>query len=76
MIRQSPNGGAPPGWPSSWGGNAVDYGMDPNVVNNPTYNSTITNDLRSIPSLCIVTELKNLFDPSTRIYANAQQDGM
>jgi lambda family phage portal protein len=34
--------------------------MDPNVVNNPTYSSTITNDLRSIPSLCIVTELKNL----------------
>jgi hypothetical protein len=27
----------PPGWPSSWGANVVDYGMDPDVVNHPTY---------------------------------------
>ena len=33
VIRQSPNGQAPPGWPASWGGNTVDYGMDPDVVN-------------------------------------------
>ncbi len=76
VIRQSTNGAAPPGWPASWGGNAVDYGMDPNVVNKPAYSGTISNDLRSIPSLCIVTELKNLFDASTGIYANAQQDGI
>ena len=42
VIRQSTNGAAPPGWPSSWGANVVDYGMDPNVVNNPLYSSTIT----------------------------------
>src|SRR5882724_7193737 len=33
VILQSPNGAPPPGWPGSWGGNVVDYGMDPNVVN-------------------------------------------
>lgn len=76
VIRQSTNGGAPPGWPSSWGANVVDYGMDPNVVNNPLYSATIKDDLKTIPSLCIVTELKNLFDSSTGIYANAYQDGI
>jgi len=76
IIRQSTNGAAPLGWPASWGANAVDYGMDPNVVNNPTYSGTIKDDLKSIPSLSIVTELKNLFDPSTGIYANSYQDGI
>ena len=32
VIRQSPNGAPPPGWPSSWGANTRDYGMDPDIV--------------------------------------------
>ena len=74
VLKQSPDGKAPPGWPTSWGGNVVDYGMDPDVVNNPLYKDEIKADLRSIPSFCIVTDLKNLFDASTGIYANASQD--
>jgi len=76
VINQSPTGAPPSGWPSSWGQNVVDYGMDPNVVNSATYSGTISNDLKSIPSLSIVTELKNLFDASTGIYANPWQDGL
>ncbi|PYI89528.1 MAG: hypothetical protein DME26_01030, partial [Verrucomicrobia bacterium] len=76
VIQQSPNGAAPPGWPSSWGGNVVDYGMDPNVVNDPAYSSTIKNDLKTIPSFSIVMDLKGLFDPTTGIYANPGQDGI
>jgi hypothetical protein len=75
IIRQSPDGSPPPGWPSSWGANVVDYGMDPDVVNDPTYASTIRDDLRTIPSLSIVMDLKDLFDPTTGIYANPGQDG-
>jgi hypothetical protein len=75
VIRQSPNGETPPGWPASWGQNVVDYGMDPQVVNDPAYSSEIVSDLKSIPSFSIVTELGNLFDPATGIYANASQDG-
>jgi hypothetical protein len=75
VIRQSPNGETPPGLPSSWGGNVVDYGMDPDVVNSPAYRGEMTNDLRSIPSYCITTDLGNLFDPITGIYANAEADG-
>ena len=75
VIRQSPTGAAPPGWPSSWGANVVDYGMDPDVVNNPTYSGTITNDLKTLPSFSIVMNLPDLFDPASGIYANPGQDG-
>jgi hypothetical protein len=53
----------------------VDYGMDPDVVNSPLYSGELTNDLRSIPSYCITTDLNNLFDPATGIYANPGGDG-
>jgi len=76
VIRQSTNGAPPPGWPSSWGANTVDYGMDPDVVNNPVYSGQMSNSLASIPSYSIVTELENLFDPVTGIYANPSQDGL
>ncbi len=76
VIHQSPNGAPPPGWPGSWGANVVDYGMDPDVVNNPAYSGEIQADLKSIPSFSIVTDLKNLFDPATGIYANAANDGL
>ena len=75
VVTQAANGQAPAGWPTSWGSNVVDYGMDPDVVNNPAYASTIRNDLKSIPSISLVTDLENLFDPATGIYANPGQDG-
>jgi hypothetical protein len=76
VVRQSPNGETPPGWPASWGANVVDYGMDPDVVNNPLYSIELTNDLKSIPTYCITTDFANLFDPTTGIYANPGNDGM
>ena len=76
VIRQSPTGAPPPGWPASWGANVVDYGMDPDVVNNPTYSGTITNDLKSLPSFSIVMNVNDLFDPTSGIYANPGQDGI
>ncbi len=75
VIRQCPTGQAPSGWPSSWGANTVDYGMDPEVVNNPRYSGTIKNDLKSIPTFSIVMDQADLFDPGKGIYANAGQDG-
>jgi CotH protein/lamin tail-like protein/chitobiase/beta-hexosaminidase-like protein/K319-like protein/Fn3 domain-containing protein len=76
VIQQSPTGAPPPGWPSSWGGNVVDYGMDPTVVNNPAYSATIKDDLKTIPTFSIVMDLNDLFDPSIGIYANPGQDGI
>ncbi len=76
VIHQAANGAAPPGWPTSWGANTVDYGMDPDVVNNAAYRGEIQADLKAIPSFSIVTDFKNLFDPATGIYANPGNDGI
>ena len=75
VIRQSTNGAPPPGWPSSWGANTRDYGMDPDIVNSAAYRDQIVPALKSLPSFSVVTDLKHLFDPTTGIYANPGQDG-
>lgn len=75
VIRQSPNGETPQGWPSSWGSNTKDYGMDPDVVDSSLYKDTIKNDLKTLPSFCVTLKLGDLFDSSTGIYANPGQDG-
>jgi hypothetical protein len=75
VIRQAANGQAPPGWPTSWGNNVVDYGMDTNVVNDPLYRDTIVNDLKTLPSVSIVMNLSDLFNLTTGIYANPRSDG-
>ena len=59
-----PLAAAPAGWPSSWGGNVVDYGMDPAVVAKyplAEWKEAFT----QLPSLSIVTEMANLFDAAT-----------
>ncbi|MGE5609608.1 MAG: CotH kinase family protein, partial [Bacillota bacterium] len=77
VIRQSSTGQRPSSdWPSgSVNGQTINYGMDPDIVNNIAYKNTIKDDLKSIPTLSIVTDLKNLFDPNTGIYVNAYGDG-
>jgi hypothetical protein len=61
-------------FPSSWGANAVDYGMDPEIVTNYTL-AEWNEALKQVPTMSIVTEMKNLFDPVTGIYANASGHG-
>ncbi len=90
VILQSPTGAKPaPGWPepSAGGGGfpgfpgfggdtqAMDYGMDPEVVNDARYKDLMDDALLSIPTISVVTELDNLFDDGTGIYVNAMQDG-
>ncbi|MDH3676304.1 MAG: CotH kinase family protein, partial [Anaerolineae bacterium] len=80
VLQQPAN---PPGFPTTWGvhnrnvlayvkGTPViaDYEMDPDVVNDPRYSPTFVDDLKSIPSLSIVTDVENL-----EIYANPRQRG-
>ncbi len=76
VLNQSPTGAPPPGWPSSWGANRVDYGMDPEVIGpGAPYQSRALGAMQAIPALSIVMRLSDLFDPSTGIYANAGQNG-
>ena len=74
VLNQSPDGSTPPGWPSDWGNNVVDYGMDPDVITAEGA-ANVKDALLALPSLSITTDLDNLFDSQIGIYANAQQDG-
>jgi hypothetical protein len=75
--RASGGGGGWGGFPGGGGGGQViDYGMDPDVVNDARYKDLVDDALLSIPSISLVTPLANLFDASKGIYVNALQDGI
>ncbi|GAI07816.1 unnamed protein product, partial [marine sediment metagenome] len=71
VNTQAADGNPPPGWPSSWGDNDEDYGMDPDIVADPVWGPQMKDSLRSLPTISIVTDMNNLFDPTIGIYANA-----
>ena len=77
IITQSSNGQAPgPGWPTApVNSQIIDYGMDTQVTSATPYSSQIESALLSIPSISIVTDLKNFFDETSGIYVNAWEDG-
>jgi hypothetical protein len=75
VVNQSLDGSAPAGWPTSWGANDVDYGIDPQVISQEGL-QTIKDALVSIPTWSLTTDLDNLFDPNTGIYSNAQERGI
>jgi hypothetical protein len=53
----------------------ISYGLDPRIYNDPAYSSQIMDAFTSIPTLSLVTDLKNLFDPDSGIYVNAFYHG-
>ncbi|NQT86529.1 lamin tail domain-containing protein, partial [bacterium] len=58
-------------WPAtSVNGQIIDYGMDPDIVNSPTWGPQMLDALTDIPSMSIVIDIDSLFDPSTGIYSN------
>ncbi len=79
VIHQSPNwvntsSTPPPYFPATWGANAVNYGMDPQIVTNSTL-AQWYEAFYQIGTMSIVTEMTNLFDATTGIYANAALQG-
>jgi hypothetical protein len=78
VLVQSPTGAAPgAGWPAAgtFNGQMIDYGMDPNIVNDPTWGPQMIQALEAIPTMSLVTSPANLFDATTGIYVNALQTG-
>lgn len=77
VVVQSPQGQRPgPAWPQgNVNGQAIDYGMDPDVVDDPRWADTIEETLLAIPSLSLVTDIDNLFGASNGIYVHARNDG-
>ncbi|MHC4642529.1 MAG: lamin tail domain-containing protein, partial [Planctomycetota bacterium] len=77
VIKQSPTGFPPgPDWPDyPVNGQVINYGMDPCIVNDPVYGGQLKGALKAIPTISLVTDLANLFDPLIGIYVNARSDG-
>ncbi|MHC4088052.1 MAG: LamG-like jellyroll fold domain-containing protein, partial [Planctomycetota bacterium] len=77
VIKQSLQGQPPgPNWPAySVNGQSIQYGMDPCIVNSPIYAGQMRNSLKAIPTISLMTNLANLFDPITGIYVNAREHG-
>jgi hypothetical protein len=79
VIRQAANWPEtrvpPPYFPATWGANTVDYGMDPEIINRHTLEEW-KEAFTQIPTMSVVTEMPNLFDAATGIYANALQHGI
>jgi hypothetical protein len=85
VITQSPNGEKPGSdWPDPCDGpdqQWIDYGMDPNVVNDTNYIDLMDDALLSVPTISLVTDLENLFNTSNEpniggIYMNADGRGI
>jgi hypothetical protein len=73
VLQQSAN---PLGYPTTWQASyPADYGMDPGVCFDPNYGTTISNDLRAIPTVSIVTDFNFLWNSSTGICVDATQSG-
>ncbi len=73
VIRQSPEGDAPTGWPERpVNGQVFDYGMDPDIVDHPEYGPLLKDALLDLPSFSIVTDPIHFFDRETGIYVNGE----
>jgi hypothetical protein len=51
------------GQPATWGTMTADYTMDPRVVTNAAYRATITNDMKSLPIMCVTVRPDEFFGP-------------
>lgn len=65
------------GFPSSSNinGQLIDYGMDPDIVNDNTWGPQLQAALTQIPSLSVVMHVDDLMDSRTGIFVNAQNQG-
>lgn len=74
VISQGHPGGD---WPtSSINSQVMDFNMDTRVTQHATYGPQMQTALTDIPSLCVSTDIQNLFDPTTGIYVNAEERGI
>jgi hypothetical protein len=63
-------------WPTtSVNGQLIDLEIDTLVVKNPAYSALFNSSLKDIPTISLITDLGNLFDPATGIYVNAEGHG-
>jgi hypothetical protein len=67
--------GFPVLWQDQYGGtNQGDYAMDPEIVNDPCYSPLFRKALTCLPTVSLVSDMKDWFDPQTGIYWNPWTD--
>jgi len=68
-----------PGWPDRNMSNGnyqyIDYGLDPEVINDSRYQDNIIEAFFALSTISLVCDLENLFDPDSGIYVNARKHG-
>jgi hypothetical protein len=81
IVRQDYAATLQAGFPSTWGGTAPDYGMDPDVIGQDgndryggRYAASIRSDLLAVPTISITADVDDLFGPNG-IYTNSTQRG-
>jgi hypothetical protein len=74
VIQQDFQATLDAGFPNRWGDLNPDYGMDPDIVGNPSYGTRMEEALLSIPSLSIAMNIDDLFG-ADGIYTNSEEDG-
>ena len=74
VLRQSPSGETPPGFPDSWGANSRDYGMDPDIVNSAIWGPQLEAALTQVPTMSLVMNNDDLFG-TEGIYSHAGNRG-
>ncbi len=64
-------------WPTgSINYQTIDLNVDSRVINNYNYSSLIEDAFLEIPSISVITDMDNLFNPAIGIYVNAWKDGV
>ncbi|MCA9216537.1 MAG: chitobiase/beta-hexosaminidase C-terminal domain-containing protein, partial [Planctomycetales bacterium] len=75
ILTQSSS--APTGWPrsTSISGQTLNYGMDRDIVNSPTWGPQLEEALKQVPSFSIVMDIDDLLGSSRGIYTHASNRG-
>jgi hypothetical protein len=74
-VLKQPN--RPAGFPTTWAsGVSADYEMDPDVVNHALYRDEMIDNLKSIPTLSLVSDQDNLFGRARGIYTHPESKGV
>ena len=75
-------GNEPNGYPAEWknrqgnGTLPADYEVDPEITQHPNYKDLFDDALLQVPTISVVTDIDNLFDPDTGIYQNPMESGV
>ena len=74
FVRSQPD--RPDGFPTRWGTHpSVDYGIDPEVVNDPAYREDFEVGLRALPTVSLVSDVQHFFG-ARGIYSNPTGEGV